>query len=226
MKQVFVIGSSSKIAKNLEAFLDESEYEKTFFGRKNPNNLKDFRQYDGIFDQESVKALIKILEEAVAKRKDGADELHLVILAGVSSRDWLESFYVNEYLPAALSEKFAELAEGLSKPASITLIGSAAAYMGAKIQYATTKASLTGILHTINRDFAKKVRINLIVPSAFESGMTDDWSEEKKKAIGESNSIGRLGYSSEIADAIKFAIDNKFLTGAMINMTGGLVNIE
>jgi NAD(P)-dependent dehydrogenase (short-subunit alcohol dehydrogenase family) len=147
-------------------------------------------------------------------------------LPGVSSQEWKESFLVNEYMPAKLSEAFAEGAANIPiENRSIVLVSSSAAYQGSKLAYATTKASLTGILHTIARDYKNKVRINIVLPSAFDSGMISDWDKEKRKSVSNSNFIGRLGTADDMAEAILFSIKNRFITNSIINMTGGTIPI-
>lgn len=224
MKKIYIIGSSSRIAKSLEASLD-SDFEMMFFGRTNPYDLKNFISYGGINGENSVHVLGQMVIDDL-KTSTGLDSASLVVLAGISSNNWTESFLVNEYLPAKLSEMFCETVVSLGLQGnSVTLVGSSAAYQGAKLPYATTKASLSGILHTISRDYRNTVRINIILPSAFESGMIADWNEEKRKDIANSNHIGRLGDADDMADAIVFTVKNGFITNSTINMTGGTVHI-
>jgi NAD(P)-dependent dehydrogenase (short-subunit alcohol dehydrogenase family) len=212
------------MAKSLETHLCNDEYDVSFFGRTNPFKLKNFIAYAGIHDESSVKALSQI----IVKDLEDSSELEmasLVVLSGVSSNDWMESFFVNEYLPAKVSEDFAQTISKLAIKGSITLISSSAAYQGAKLAYSTTKASLTGIVHSISRDFKNIVRINLILPSAFESGMIADWDDQKRAAVANGNYIGRLGSADDMTDAVIFTINNNFITNSIINMTGGTVHI-
>jgi len=223
MKKVYVIGSSSKIAQSLEKYLPE-EYTRVFIGRSNSFKLPNFVVYNGITDEQTVEDLSQMITKDL-KNSPGIKEASLIILSGVSTHNWRESFLVNEYLPAKLSEEFAQYISRLGVPGSISLISSTAAYQGAKLAYATTKASLTGILHTISRDYKNLVRINIILPSAFESGMISDWDDEKRKSVASNNYIGRLANADDIASAVEFTITNKFITNSTINMSGGTVHI-
>jgi NAD(P)-dependent dehydrogenase (short-subunit alcohol dehydrogenase family) len=224
MKKIYIIGSSSSIAKSLEASFN-GNFETVFFGRTNPHHLKNFISYNGINDENSVSELGKMVIYDL-NASAGLKSASLVVLAGVSSKNWTESFLVNEYLPAKLSEMFCETVVSLGLQGnSVTLVGSSAAYQGAKLPYATTKASLSGILHTISRDYMNMARINIILPSAFERGMIANWNEEKRKDVASSNHIGRLGNADDMADAIVFTVKNGFITNSTINMTGGTVHI-
>ena len=224
MKRLYVIGSSSRLAESISKLADQ-EYAITFYGRSNPFELKNYIHYNGVDSEDSVDGLSERIVSDI-KRVNDVDSVGLVVLSGVSTNDWRESYLVNEYLPARISQAFATQAATFSDVnCSITLVSSTAAYQGSKLPYATTKASLTGILRTIAKDFKGSVRINIVLPSAFESGMIEDWDSQKRKAVAESNFIGRLGTPDDIAEAIMFAATNKFITNSIINMSGGTVGI-
>jgi len=224
MNKIYVIGSSSKLAESVEKLSSES-YVPVFFGRSNPYNFKNYISYNGVTSEESVTELKQLIFNDVAKSKD-LETVSLVILSGVSTNDWRESYLVNQYLPAILSEEFAkQISSHSTINPSIVLVSSTAAYQGSKLSYATTKASLTGILHTIAKDYKDKVRINIILPSAFDSGMISDWDDEKRNKVAQGNLIGRLGSTDDMADAILFAVNNRFITNSIINMSGGTVGI-
>lgn len=224
MKSVYVVGGVPDFAKAIETTLS-GEYETVFFAQENPARLKNFSKCGAFDDEKSIDILREeILHEA---KGSGASEAHLVILANISSRDWRKSFVTNEYLPAALSEDFAKATSEMNlDDVSIALFGSSSAYHGGKIAYSATKASLTGVIHTLSRDFSPAIRANLIIPSAFYGDDIADWSAEKIVAVARGNMRGRLGSSEEMAGAIKFTIANKFLTNSVVNMTGGVVLME
>lgn len=224
MNKIYIIGSSSKLAESIEKLSGES-YVPVFFGRSNPYNLKNYVPYEGVASEESVTELRDLIFKDLEQSEE-LETVSLVILSGISTSDWRESYLINEYLPAKLSEEFAQQVTSHSAiNRSIVLVSSTAAYRGSKLSYATTKASLTGILHTIASNFKHKVRINIILPSTFDSGMISDWDDEKRNKVAESNLIGRLGSADDMADAILFAVNNRFITNSTINMSGGTVGI-
>ena len=221
MNKLYVIGSSSSISEALARLAND--FSPVFIGRTNPHKLENFIQFGGIINESSVDEVAAIITADMPTQKD-IESASLIILSGISSHDWRESYLVNEYFPAKLSEQFAQyIADGKFVNSSITLVGSSAAYLGAKLPYATTKAALSGVVHTIARDYRGKVRINLILPSAFESEMIADWDDEKRQTVASNNYIGRLGTADDMADAALFAVRNKFITNSTINMTGGTV---
>lgn len=224
MKKLYIIGSSSQLTEALHRQAGD-EYAVVVIGRSNPFALSHYIPFSGIESEQSVDHLNELILRDIEKSEE-LESANLVILSGVSSSDWRQSFLVNEYLPAVLSERFAQYVSTTAiKQCAITLIGSSAAYQGAKLPYATTKAALTGIVHTISRDFKGNVRINMVLPSAFESGMIADWDDEKRAAVASANHIGRLGNADDVAGAIVFTIQNKFITNSVLNLTGGTVHI-
>ncbi|MBJ58906.1 hypothetical protein CMN24_04325 [Candidatus Saccharibacteria bacterium] len=224
MRKVYVIGSSSVLAPSI-AKLVVGDSLTAFIGRSNPYGLENFIKSQGVTDEASVAAISELLLNDL-KNTSGITSASLIVLSGVSSNDWKSSFLINEYMPAKLSEDFSKYVS-LQKlhDNSVTLIGSSAAYHGAKLPYAATKASLNGIVHSIARGFKNNVRINLVVPSAFESNMIADWDNEKRAAVASSNYIGRLGTPDDMAAAILFTVNNPFITNSTLNMTGGTVHI-
>ncbi len=230
MRLIYVIGSSSLIAKELERIFDDGTSRTIFFGRSNPNRLNNFIEYDGIYDEASADKLWHIIENDMASKIKATEllaEIHLVILSGVSSYDWMNSFFVNEYMPAVIGDNFAsKIKEAYPRiKSSIMFVCSSGAFQGAKLPYATTKASLIGAMHALAKDYKETTRVNMILPSAFVSGMTSDWDDEKKKKIASDNLNGRLASASDMADAISFGLNNDFINNSIINMTGGTIRI-
>lgn len=226
-KLIVVIGSSTTLAQSLS--LKISEGDTIFYGRSNPYNLKNWHALPDISklgDAESYSR--KVINDIKAIFKNTKYEsVSLIILCGVSSTDWEVSLAVNQYMPALLATQFAELALIRSfQDLSITLMGSAASYVGGKASYASTKASLTGLMHSVNQRSAHCVRVNLVVPGAFEGNMINDWNNEKRAKVSARTTINRIASADEIADAIIFVSNNGYVADSIINMSAGQINIE
>ena len=106
MNKLYVVGSSSKIAESIERLSGEN-FSSIFFGRNNPLNLKNYVQYSGINNEDSVDELENLIFKDL-EQSDDLETVSLIILSGVSTNNWRESYLVNEYLPAKLSENFAK----------------------------------------------------------------------------------------------------------------------
>jgi 3-oxoacyl-[acyl-carrier protein] reductase len=142
-------------------------------------------------------------------------------LNGISSNNWEENISINMVATAKIADLFSSFITNNSKKGSVVLIGSAASHFGIKLPYSMTKASLVGLMNGLNNQYSPNVRTNMIFPGAFESGMTDDWSEEKVAKIAETTYQNRLASVDEILNSILFCVKNTYLSGATINMTSG-----
>ena len=87
--------------------------------------------------------------------------------------------------------------------------------------YAAAKAALNAITTAHALEFAPQVRVNAILPGAFETAMADDWSQEAKLKIGAA--LGRNGQPEDIVTTALYLASHasSFTTGAMIRVDGG-----
>ena len=115
---------------------------------------------------------------------------------------------------------------------SVIFIGSVhnrRAFPGAS-PYAATKAALEGLTRVLAAELgSKSIRVNCIVPGAVfteinqRAGLFDD-----KDALTRLNSmsclhaLGRIGKTSEIAQAMDYLISAEWTTGAILDVDGGL----
>lgn len=215
-----VIGSSTPLANALRARLPDAH----FFGRTNPHRLNNWHKIPSQASTPGIESAINAIDTVVKtlSANTRVQALHLVCLQGISTTDWEASINVNFRSVAQLSTHICTLAEKHNFTGSVTLIGSASSYIGGKETYASTKAALFGLMNSLQGRY-KNMRTNLILPGAFEGGMTDDWDEEKKRTIGLQANARRIATSTEIADAIVFCIHNSYVSQSVINMTSGRV---
>jgi acetoacetyl-CoA reductase len=90
--------------------------------------------------------------------------------------------------------------------------------------YASTKSALFGFTKSLALEVANKgITVNTVSPGYVETSMLTSLKEEVLKSIIEHIPVGRLGYPSEIADAVAFLAspDTGFITGANIDINGG-----
>lgn len=222
-----VLGSSSSLASAINNKL--SSESKRFFGRTNPHGINSWQEAVPISTFEDAdKYTQMVVQELERLSEEGFVNLSLIIIAGVSSEDWIQSIAINEYFPSRLTEEAIRLVEQTKEISdfSITYIGSAASYLGGKYPYSVTKASLTGLLHSSNKRSPKAVRTNLVVPGAFDGGMIADWDEDKRRQVSQNTTIGRIASSNEVADALIFTATNKYMADSVLNMSAGQVVIE
>ena len=83
--------------------------------------------------------------------------------------------------------------------------------MGGKASYASTKASLTGLMHSVNNRSTNYVRVNLVVLGAIESNMITDWNIEKRATASTKTTLNRIASADEIVDVILFVVMNSYV---------------
>ena len=111
---------------------------------------------------------------------------------------------------------------------SIILVGSISALAGftlAQDSYTAAKSALIGLNKSLAVQFGQKnIRCNIIHPGMVDTPLQAPYLDQsKKKAIGESLPIGRLGVPRDIAYAALFLASDEsaFMTGAEMVVDGG-----
>ena len=104
------------------------------------------------------------------------------------------------------------------------LLSSVAAYTGGIIgaHYASSKAGLHGLAHSLSRQAAARgVTVNVVAPGLVESD-TLPADQGVRARLAESLPVGRLGTPAEVADLIAAVVRNGFVTNQSILVDGGL----
>ncbi|NOD93850.1 SDR family oxidoreductase [Ruegeria sp. HKCCD4884] len=214
---IVVFGGRSRVTEELSVLEDIS-----VFGREDTFESASFISKVSL---ENISGIDKACEKLVSFLREVGDyEAHLVLLQGVSTRNWTEAFHVNLLSVGRLAERFCQhcVQNGLNG-GSITLFGSASATLGGKAAYCSTKAGLVGLMNSLNAEFGTTVRTNLLLPGAFHSTMTDDWGQAKVSRVSENTYSRRLAEPAEIAKAILFLISNKYMCGSTLNISCGQI---
>ena len=88
--------------------------------------------------------------------------------------------------------------------------------------YAASKAGILGLTKALARELASRhITVNAIAPGYVETEMTDALSDKVKKAMLDQIPLKRFGQSEEIAQTVDFLINNKYMTGQVIEVNGG-----
>lgn len=89
--------------------------------------------------------------------------------------------------------------------------------------YAGAKAALNAVTVALAREYAPKVRVNVICPGGFLTDVSDAWANDPEAVAGVP--LGRFGKPEEIVtSALYLASDaSSFTTGALIRVDGGCV---
>ena len=112
------------------------------------------------------------------------------------------------------------------KSGTIINMSSVVGLMGnaGQANYAASKAGVIGMTKAVARELASRgISVNAIAPGFIETDMTDVLSDDTKKSMMSSIPLKRFGKAEEIAEAAVFLAKNRYITGQVINVDGGMV---
>ncbi len=94
--------------------------------------------------------------------------------------------------------------------------------------YAAAKAGLVGMTKSLAAEVASRnITINCVAPGFIVTPMTEELSEDQKKALFERIPAGRFGTPEDVAAAVVFLASNEagYITGQSLHANGGLAMI-
>lgn len=103
----------------------------------------------------------------------------------------------------------------------IVNISSIAGKMGGSVgcHYAASKAGIIGLTFSLASELASYgIRVNAVAPGPVD---TELLSEEIKEKLKKLSPLNRIAKPEEIAHAVKFLIENEYVTGEVIDVNGG-----
>lgn len=88
--------------------------------------------------------------------------------------------------------------------------------------YCLTKAGLSMLTKVLAKELAPEIRVNAVAPGAvcWPEGV-NELTDEMKHKIVEQTLLKRAGTAQDIAKAVKFFIDNDYITGQSLAVDGG-----
>ena len=90
-----------------------------------------------------------------------------------------------------------------------------------EIAYSMSKAAVIGLSRSIAQELAPSgITVNCVCPGIIDTRMN---SMFEKSELEEEVPIGRLGTAEEVADAIYFLSQNKYITSQILGVNGGIV---
>lgn len=90
--------------------------------------------------------------------------------------------------------------------------------------YAASKAGIIGLTLSVAREIASRnVTCNAIAPGFIQTDMTDALPNSVKEAVLDTIPLKRFGIADEIACTALFLAENKYITGQVITVDGGMV---
>lgn len=237
-KTIIVTGSTRGIGKAIAAFFLEEGHNVVINGRKDlSDDLMDyFNAFDGtvhvingdISDSAFAKKLIK------DTRKHFGSVDVLVNNAGIT-RDNLAIRLSDEDFDATLDVNLKgtfytskEAAKVMLKQRSGHIINMSSVVGVAgnvgQANYAASKAGVIGLTKSFAKELAPRgVLVNAIAPGFIESDMTDQLTDEVKEKALTTIPLNRLGKVEEVAELAGFLSNQKYITGQVFHVDGGMV---
>jgi 3-oxoacyl-[acyl-carrier protein] reductase len=91
--------------------------------------------------------------------------------------------------------------------------------------YAAAKAGIIGFTRSLAREVGSRgITVNAVAPGFIITDMTDALDDDQKQALVQQISLGRLGESREVANAVVFlaSLEAAYISGETININGGM----
>lgn len=220
MKKVALItGGSSGIGKGIKNMLKKENW-----------NVLDFSLEKG-FDVSRLQDWIKIADKIQKKYK----KLDLLVNnAGIHEKKCFQNLSIKEFEKVLKVNLFGAF-YGIkimyplllkSKDPLIINISSIVFWRGSMsggVGYVSSKAGILGLTRQLSLELAPKIRVNAIAPGYIDTKMLNHLSKKEKKEIANMIPLKRIGKPKDIALAVKFLIESRFITGQVIHINGGLI---
>lgn len=197
---------------------------------KKAENLYGFKAYKAdVSNKAQVLSMIKTIEA------EQGDICVLVNCAGIAPKQKLmldfdeeefdRVFAVNvkgtflvtqQVLPKMISNRF-----GI-----IINISSVFGEIGASCEvcYASTKGAINAMTKSLAKEFCHGgIRVNAIAPGLIDTDMNSHLSPQDKQDFCDQLLVQRVGLPKDIAIAVRFLIENTYVTGAIIPVDGGII---
>ena len=237
MKTVLITGGSRGIGKAMVEQFSKSGAQVAFTYFKSENDARDVAMKNGALairaDSKNEADIRRAVDEVV--QKFGAVDV-LINNAGISSvslisdlslSDWREIFSVN--VDAAFLYTKCVLPEMIHKKSGrIINITSMWGQVGASCEvcYSASKAALIGFTKALAKELGPSgITVNAIAPGLIDTDMNSGFTSEDLAQVINETPLSRIGKAEDVACAAMYLASDaaSFVTGAVINVNGGLV---
>lgn len=90
--------------------------------------------------------------------------------------------------------------------------------------YSASKAALIGFTKAAAKELAPSgIRVNAVSPGMIETQMNARFSEEEIAEFVQGIPLGRQGTPEEAAEAVRFLVQSRYVTGEILRVNGGTV---
>lgn len=226
-KKAFITGVSGGIGNSIAKKLLENGYlvYGTYLTRKIEGLTGDFvpikldiRNKEDVFEVARNVGRVDVLinNAGIASLREFVD---------ITFEEWMDTLNVNlsgtflctkAFLPKMIAHK----------SGNIINISSIWGICGAscEVHYSASKAGIIGFTKALAKEVGPSgVRVNAIAPGYIETSMTENLSDEIKERLVNSTPLMRSGKPNDVAEAANMILESNFITGEVINVSGGFV---
>lgn len=178
-------------------------------------------------DRESVeRAVVQVLRDYghidVLVNNAGISQIKL--FGDITLQDWDRMLAVN--LTGCFNTCHAVLRHMIArKSGAIVNVSSVWGVYGAscEVHYSAAKAGVIGLTKALAKEVgASGVTVNCVAPGVIDSPMNSaHLTEDDLRELSEQTPVGRLGRADEVAQAVRFLAENRFVTGQVLGVDGG-----
>lgn len=239
-KIVLVTGASRGIGKATAQFLAENNY--TVIANYN-KSTEAAHQLQKELKEKNID--IDLFQADVSKRDDVKNLIHFVLQkygkidilinnAGIDQEkmfqditddDWNHIINVNLYSVFCTTQE-AVKSMIQNKFGCIINISSIWGLVGASCEslYSVSKAGIDAMTKSLAKELGpSNIRVNSIAPGFIDTDMNKCYSKEEVENIKMETPLEEIGNPIDIAKCIKWLIEDRFTTGQIISINGGLV---
>lgn len=142
-------------------------------------------------------------------------------LQGTTDEEWERVMQVNVNAPMALVRDLFDLIPSGSR---IIFMGSLMGVLphSVSLSYGVTKAAVIALAKNLVKEFeGTETTVNVIVPGFVDTDWQKNKPEEIRNNICAKTALRRFAQPDEISDAVRFCLNNAFVNGSVIEISGG-----
>lgn len=221
MKKVLVTGGATGIGKATAQLFQENGYEVYI----------TYNETQPDYEVNTIKCDLRNIEDIEALFDEIGELDILVNNAGVSLIKMINDVTLDDYESiTAVNERAVYFCSKLSAismikkhSGAIVNVSSMWGQTGASCEtlYSMTKAGVIGLTKALAQELAPSgITVNCVSPGIIDTRMNGQFSNEE---LSREVPLGRLGAPLEIARAIMFLAENRYITGQILGINGGIV---
>ena len=237
MKTVLITGGSRGIGAEAVRLFSKNGYKVAFTYKNSREEAALLSEHTGALAIRADSAIESEILRAVKEVEEKLGNVEILInnaavssfslITDVTLKEWRDMFSVNldaaflyskRVLPSMIRNGFGRI---INVSSMWGTVGSSC-----EVCYSSTKAALIGFTKALAKEVGPSgITVNAIAPGLIDTDMNSSLSEEDKTEIYWQTPLMRIGKPEEVSSAMLFLASEgaAFITGAVINVSGGLV---